>query len=128
MDVSTIFRYNSSGGSGIWPQGQGRGGRGDFVNGGVCPLPLDPLVNRSIIFVSLLFFYSIMTVTPPSHLRTAYCFILRLRTAYRLILVSRSAYRLTTKTTVLGVSIYIKKLKLQYVVCTCSVILENISF
>ena len=32
------------------------------------------------------------------------------------------------KTTIFGVSIYIKKLKLQYGVCTCTVILENISF
>jgi len=48
-------------------------------------------------------------------LRTAYCPILALRTAYRHYLASRTAYRLTTKTTILGVSIYIKKIKLQYV-------------
>jgi len=44
-----------------------------------------------------------MRVTPPPPLRTAYRFILALRTAYRL----------TTKKTILSVSIYIKKLKLQ---------------
>ena len=67
-----------------------------------------------------------MRVTPPSPL--AYCVPLYFGIAYRHFLASRTAYRLTTKTTNLGVSIYIKKLKLQYVVCTCTVILENISF
>jgi len=66
--------------------------------------------------------------TPLPPLRTAYRSILALRTAYRHFLASRTAYRLTTKTTILGVSIYIKKLKLQYVVCICTVILETISF
>jgi len=65
---------------------------------------------------------------PPPPLRTAYRSILALRTAYRHFLALRTAYRLTSKTTILGVSIYIKKLKLQYVVYTCTVILENISF
>ena len=67
-------------------------------------------------------------VTPPSPL--AYCVPPYFGLAYCVppFLASRTAYRLTTKTTILGVSIYIKKLKLQYVVCTCTVILENISF
>jgi len=54
-----------------------------------------------------------LRVTPPSPLRTAYRPILALRTAYRYFLASRTAYRLTTKTTILGVSIYTKKIKLQ---------------
>jgi len=67
-------------------------------------------------------------VTPPSPL--AYCVPLYFGIAYCVppFFASRTAYRLTTKTTILGVYIYIKKLKLQYVVCTCTVILENISF
>ena len=64
----------------------------------------------------------------PSPLRTAYRLILALRTAHRNFLASRTAYRLTTKTTILGVSICTKKLKYQYVVCVFIVILENISF
>ena len=52
-----------------------------------------------------------MRVTPPSPLRTAYRPILALRTAYRHFSVSRTAYRLTTKTTIFGVSIYMKKIK-----------------
>ena len=49
--------------------------------------------------------------TPPPPLRTAYRPILALRSAYRYFLASRTAYRLTTKTTIVGVSIYIIKLK-----------------
>ena len=63
---------------------------------------------------------------PHPPLRTALCSILALHTAYRHFLASRTAYCLTTKTTILAVSIYMKKLKLQYVVCTCTVNLENI--
>jgi len=65
---------------------------------------------------------------PPPPLRTAYRSILALRTAYRHFLASRTAYRFTTKTTILAISIYIKKIQLQYSVCTCTLILENISF
>jgi len=64
----------------------------------------------------------------PCPFRTAKRFIVALRTAYRHYIASLTAYRLTTKTTILSVSFYIKKLKLQYAVCTCTVILENISF
>ena len=63
---------------------------------------------------------------PPPSLRTAYRSILALRTAYRHFWPR--VLRTVTKTTILGVSIYIKKLKLQYGVCTCTVILKNISF
>ena len=49
--------------------------------------------------------------TPPPPLRTAYRPILALRTAYRHFSVSRTAYPLTTKTTIFGVSIYIKKIE-----------------
>jgi len=67
-------------------------------------------------------------VTPPPPLRTAYRPILALRTAYRHFSVSRTAYRLTTKTTIFGVSIYMKKIKWQSVACTCILILSNVSF
>jgi len=56
-----------------------------------------------------------MRVTPPHPLRTAYRPILALRTAYCHFLASHTAYCLTTKTIILGVSIYIKKIKWQYV-------------
>ena len=72
--------------------------------------------------------YTIFEGDTPSPLRTAYRSILALRTAYHHFLASRTAYRFTTKTTVFAVSVYIKKIKLQYVVCTCTVIIENISF
>jgi len=65
---------------------------------------------------------------PPTPLRTAYRPILTLRTAYRHVSVSRTAYRLTTKTTMFGVSIYIKKIKWQSVACTCTINLSNVSF
>jgi len=60
-------------------------------------------------------------VTPP--LRTAYRPILALRFAYHHFLASRTAYRLKTKTTIFGVSNYIKNIKWQYVTCTCTIIL-----
>ena len=47
----------------------------------------------------------------PSPLRTAYRSILAFRTAYRHVLASRTAYHLTTKTTIFGISIYIKTIK-----------------
>jgi len=40
---------------------------------------------------------TLMKVTPPPPLRTAYRSILALRTAYRHFLTSRTAYRLTQK-------------------------------
>ena len=58
-----------------------------------------------------------MRVTPTS----PFC------TAYRIFLASRTAYRLTTKTTMCGASIYINKIKWQYVACTCTIILANVS-
>ena len=64
---------------------------------------------------------------PPPPLRTAYRPILALRTAYRHFSASRTAYRLTTKTTIFGVSIYIKKTKWKSVACTCTTILANVS-
>jgi len=67
-------------------------------------------------------------VTSPSALRTAYRLILALRTAYRHFSVSRTAYRLTTKTTIFGVSIYMKKIEWHSVACTCAIILSNVSF
>ena len=70
-----------------------------------------------------------MRVTPPSPL--AYCVPLYFGIAYCVPPFFGLAYCVpfnNKKTTILGVSIYIKKLKLQYVVCTCTVILKNISF
>jgi len=54
-------------------------------------------------------------------MRTEYCFILSLCTAYGLILGLR-----TTTTTLVGVSIYIKKI--QSLACTGPIILVNVSF
>ena len=64
--------------------------------------------------------------SPPCVLRTALFWHCVLQTAIFLPRVLRTV--LQQKTTILAVSIYIKKLKLQYVVCTCTLILENISF
>ena len=63
----------------------------------------------------------------PPPLRTAYRPNFALRTAYRQFWASRTAYGLTTKT-ILGVFIYINKMKRQYFPCICTIILANISF
>ena len=68
-------------------------------------------------------------VTPPSPpcvLRIALFWHCVLRTAIFWPHVLRTV--LQQKKHILAVSIYIKKIKLQYGVCTCTLILENISF
>ena len=64
--------------------------------------------------------------SPPCVLRTALVWPCVLRTA--MFSVSRNAYRLTTKQPFFGVSIKIKKIKWQSGVCTCRIILANVSF
>jgi len=66
------------------------------------------------------------TPLPPCVLRTAYFWPCVLRTAIFWPRLLRTVYQ--QKTTILGVSIYIKKIKLKYVACTCTIILESISF
>jgi len=70
-----------------------------------------------------------MRVTPPSPL--AYCVPLYFGIAYCVppffgLTYCVPFYKKTH--TILAVSIYIKKIKLQYIVCTCTLILENTRF
>ena len=68
-----------------------------------------------------------MRVTLPP---LAYCVPPYFDLAYGVLQFFGLAYCIlfNNKITILGVSIFIKKIKLQYVACTCTVILDNISF
>ena len=96
--------------------------------------------RRNILITKRMYFYSVWKKQQPrisnyivlnegdTPLPLAYCVPPYFGLAYRIPPFFGLAYCVpfnNKKTTILGVSIYTKKIKLQYAACTCTIILKN---